>query len=462
MQNNLKKAALIAVSVVTAVGGMTGCSQNLNGTQIVSTVNDEDIDVGLLNLMVRYQQAETDYFYSMYFGSSVDMWDDVADEETGETYGEQEVAEILESLELLVIMRQHADDYDVTISDEEAAKITEAAQGFIESNDPDTIKKMGVDQAMAEEYLSLYYIQEQMYDPMVADVDTEVSDEEAQQTGITYIEVEAVSDTDSDSDSDWSSDSDSDWVSDSDSDSDWVSDSDSDSDWASDSDSDSDWESDSDSDWESDSDSDWESDSDSSEEVDPAAMEEAQDTAQQILDQVLANPDGDMEEIAQSVDEDLYAATASFTTNPEEDAEDASGVPDDVQSVAKTLKDGEVADELVEAGDAYYIVRLDAMFDEEATEEEKENIVNDRQQEAYEDLTAQWQEESSIEENKSVLKKVKLKDNDKYTLVVDTDSDSDLILDSDSDSDSDLILDSDSNSDADSQETTDTDNNSQD
>ncbi len=415
MRNNLKKAALITVSVVTAVGSMTGCSQNLNGEQIVSTVNDEDIKVGLLNLMVRYQQAETDYWYSMYFGSSVDLWNEVADEDTGETYGEQEVSEIMQSLEDMVILRQHADEYDISISDEETEKITETAQEFIKTNDAATIQKMGVDQEIVEEYLTLYYYQENMYDPMVADVDTEVSDEEAAQTGITYIEVEAASEDDSDSDSDWTSDSD--------------------------------------------------SDSDSSEEVDAAAMEEAQDTAQQILNELLANPDADMEEVAQSVDEDLYATDASFTTNPEEDAEDDSGVPEDVQTIAKGLKDGEIADELVEAGDAFYIVRLDEMFDKEATEDEKETIVDDRQEEAYEELMTEWREESTIEENSSVLKKIKLTDNDKYTIVddsdSDSDSDSDIIIDSDSDSDSDIIIDSDSSSDSDNQETSETDNSSQ-
>ena len=53
--------------------------------------------------------------------------------------------------------------------------------------------------------------------------------------------------------------------------------------------------------------------------------------------------------------------------------------------VYSELKDGEVADQVVEANDKYYILNMDAVFDKDATESRKEEIVNERKQELIED-----------------------------------------------------------------------------
>ena len=59
MKNYFKKAAVCAAAATLAVGSMTGCSKNVDGSKTVSTVNDEEIKLGTVNLMLRYQQAQT-------------------------------------------------------------------------------------------------------------------------------------------------------------------------------------------------------------------------------------------------------------------------------------------------------------------------------------------------------------------------------------------------------------------
>ena len=347
MKNYLKKAAICAVATTLAAGSMTGCSKNIDGNKTVSTVNDEEIKLGTVNLMLRYQQAQTAQMYEMYFGGSTGIWSQVADEESGETYGEQTLSDVMEQVEDMVILRQHASDYDVAVSDEEKDKIEKAAEKFISANDETTLTYLGVDQDMVEQVLELSYYKEKMHDPMIADADTEVSDDEAAQTGVTFVKV---------------------------------------------------------------ADSEEEQEDDSAEK-----KEDAKTRAQQILDEVMATADADMDAIAKDIDEDLSATTTHFTTSSSAEDEDSTTVPQEVRDIVKNLTDGEVASKLVESDGAYYVVRLDAAFDQDVTEDEKEMIINDRQQKLYDETTEKWREDSKITQNKKVLKTLKVTDNDKYS-----------------------------------------------
>ena len=129
----------------------------------------------------------------------------------------------------------------------------------------------------------------------------------------------------------------------------------------------------------------------------------------------MATADADMDAIAKGVDEDLSATTTHFTTASTAEEEDDTAVPQEVRDTVKDLTDGEVASKLVESDGAYYVVRLDAAFDKDATEDEKQIIINDRQQELYDETTQKWREDSKIDQNKKVLKTLKVTDNDKYS-----------------------------------------------
>ena len=346
MKSYFKKAVVCAAAAALAVGSMTGCSKNIDGNKTVSTVNDEEIKLGTVNLMLRYQQAQTAQMYEMYFGGSTGIWSQVADEESGETYGEQTLGDVMEQMEDMVILRQHASDYDVTVSDEEKDKIEKAAEKFIEANDEETLTYLGVDQSMVEEVLELSYYKEKMHDPITADADTNVSDDEAAQTGVTFVKVADSEETQEDSEEE---------------------------------------------------------------------KADAKTRAQQILDEVMATADADMDAIAKGVDEDLSATTTHFTTASAAEEEESTAVPQEVRDTVKNLTDGEVASNLVESDGAYYVVRLDAAFDKDATEDEKQMIINDRQQELYDETTGKWREDSKINQNKKVLKTLKVTDNDKYS-----------------------------------------------
>lgn len=354
-----KKIALGCLAGVLAATGLTGCSSKMDGSSVAVTVNGEQVPLGVVSFMTRYQQAQTQAMYEMYFGGANDgLWDQVSDEKTGETYGESARDDVVEQVEVMYLLREKAKDYDVKITKKEQKKITEAAKQFIEANSQATLENLAVTQADIETALELQTYEKKMFDPMVADVDTKVSDNEAQQTTVTYVTVEEK-------------------------------------------------------------DTEEGGDSASANEEEKAKEATAKEKAQQILDEALATANADMDAIAKDVDEELSATETHFTANPpekedDEEEEDIGGVPQSVQDVVKDLADGEVASELVEEDGTYYVVRLEKAFDEESTNEKKDSIISERKQDMYDDMIEDWKDKADIQVDKKVLKTLKVTANRKF------------------------------------------------
>lgn len=346
---NGKIACAILASAVAA-GSLSGCGK-LDGTQTVATVDGEKVTLGMANYIVRDQQAMTESYYQMMsqsYGmdmSSMGIWDEKA--EDGRTYGETAKDDVMDTIRTLYAMKNHAEDYDVTISEEEQAKIQEAAKTFMEDNDAETLAKLAVSETDMVTYLELLTYREKLHDPMVADVDKEVSDEEAGQSTVSVVKVSTAG-TEKDEDG-------------------------------------------------------------NTIELTEEEKEAKKEQAQQVLDKVKASEnvaEADMSALAQEVEESLYAYTPSFTTaGSEEDTLDQK-----VIDAVASLKDGELVQEVVEGTDGYYVVRLDKKNDEEATENKKESIISEREQEAYDKLVEEWTEEAEIKVEENVWKKVKVTD----------------------------------------------------
>ena len=355
-RNRVIAAALIGtMAVVTA-----GCGE-LNGSQVAATVDGEEISMGALSFYTRFQQVQTSQMYMSMMGTDASgIWDQVEDEEEGTTYGDSLRDDALNQLEEMCLLKLHAEEYEVSISDEEQKKIEEAAAQFMEDNTEETEASLAVNQDDIERFLELATYYQKMRDPIQDDVDTEVSDEEAAQTTITYVQVQDSEETEESTES-------------------------TDSESAS-------------------------SDTAESEDSEEESVD-AQTQAQEVLDQVLASADADMDAIAQSVDENLNASTVSYSTNDEED----TTVPDALKEAVSGLQDGEVVSSLVENEGSYYVVRLDQAFDEEATENQKDTIISERKQDLYDETIQGWRDEADIQENKGNIRKLEVTGNDSYS-----------------------------------------------
>ena len=218
MKNLKAKAVCVMLSASMAAMGLTGCgSENVDGTKTAITVNDESITLGQANFMLRYQQATMYNYYSkMYSMYGMQMPSEMYDKEgdDGKTAGETFKEQSLDTIEKELLMRQHAEEYGISLTDEEKQQAKEAAQAFFsrvllyeatwekyvpgigydldgdgENSGDDVMKKLHATVEDIQDALELYVIQTKIYDPIIADVDTEVSDEEAKQTSISYITV---------------------------------------------------------------------------------------------------------------------------------------------------------------------------------------------------------------------------------------------------------------------------------
>ena len=169
-------------------GSLTGCGSKAGKAAV--TVGDDTASLGLVNLMLRYNQAQMQSLYASFMGDN--MW---------ETYGETTKSNIVESLENMFLMEQHMSDYGVSITDEDKTKISEAAARFIEENDEKTVKAMNATQENVERLLTLYTVQSRMYNAIIAGVDTNVTDEEAAQKTVKYVLFSTAGSTDEDGNS---------------------------------------------------------------------------------------------------------------------------------------------------------------------------------------------------------------------------------------------------------------------
>lgn len=354
MKKLAKRTAAAALAGVLAAGMLAGCGEEkkLDGTKTVATVDGTEIPLGIVSLMARQQQAYTEAMYANFGMATGNIWDTEADSETGETYGDQAVSNSLKQVELMYIMKTKAADYGVEVTEEDQKAIEEAAAQFMEDNSEEVIAELAVTEDQVKTFLELETYQTRMYDPIVADADTEVSDEEAQKSSFTYVRVSTSS-------------------------------------------------------------------SDEEEELTEEELAEKKELAQQVLDAVKEDPEADMSETAKSVDESLSALSGTFTTNVSEDEEEeesSSGYPDEVLEALRGLKDGEVYAEVIEtAENGYYVVRLDKVFDEDATETERESIISQREQDFYTETTDQWLADAEIKVEEKVLKTLKITDSHSFT-----------------------------------------------
>ena len=376
MKSLWKKFAAAGLTAAMGVSMLAGCGNKdakIDGTKTAVTINDEAVSLGAVSFQARFQQAYMYQMYSQYFGTT-QIFDQVMDESTEKTYGDQIKESVLENIEELVLIKQHAADYDVALDDEKKAEIEKIAQAYIDENDEKVRAQIGASKEDVVYLLELQTIQDMMREPMAKDVDTEVSDDEAQQTTVTYLSLAKKTEEDLAADESASDES--------------VSDESL-------------------------------SDESVSEEAKAAQLEEANKEVKENAEKILADlkasdnaAEADMTAIAAKYDDTLTAASGQFTTNdPTDTTLDASVV----EAVAD-LKDGEVCDKVIETDTHYYVVRVDKTFAKDETEAKKEQIVKDRKTEAYNNLIDTWKKEADIKVDDKVMATLLITDSAPFTL----------------------------------------------
>ncbi len=199
MKNRRRITAVAAVLAAALLMG--GCAdKELDASQVAATVGGEEITLGLANFAARLQQAEIETYYMAYLGT--DMWNQEMGED-GQTYEESIKESVLESLRNSIVIRDHAEEYGVALTEEEETAIQEAAAQFISDNagNEKGLARMTATEDVVAEMLTLMTIEEKMYYEIAAEANIEISDEEAAQKAADYVFIANSSHTNDDGES---------------------------------------------------------------------------------------------------------------------------------------------------------------------------------------------------------------------------------------------------------------------
>lgn len=331
-----KRLTIFAAAGVLAITSLTGCSGSADNDDVVATVGEEEIPYGVANFYARMQQAQYETYYAGMMGTTgEELWSQEVEE--GKTYEDTLKSNLLESLEDMYLIRQHAEEYEIALTDDEKKAIEEAVAEFDDANALENKEAVSGYQKYVEELLELITIQNKMQEPMKSGIDEEVSDEEAAQKSMKYVYFSYTT-TDEEG---------------------------------------------------------------NSVDMTDEEKEELKKTAQEFADNLKASEAKDIDAAAAAAGLDVQTVTFdSETTSPDENL---------VAAADALENEGDVTD-IVESDYGIYVGKVTSMLDREATDAEKESIIEDRKQDQYDSLLESWREEAEITENEKVWKKVNFKD----------------------------------------------------
>ena len=432
MNSLFRKATALTLTALLGCTAVTGCGKKagpaLDGTKTLVTVGEDKISLGTAAFYTRYQQARLTQIYQMYLGTS-DIFDRVEDETTGETYGETMKKEVLSELETLAVLRQHASEYGVELSEEQKKQIDAAAQAYIDNNSEEVRNRIGASKENVAEVMELQTIRSLLLDPVAADVDTDIPYEDIQQTTVDYVEVTVPDELPAESDAESAAEA---VVSAAEAVSmaepalsgteSLVTES-----VAATSTSAANQESAASavvtasgaevlSGAESAASAAESLAEEVYEEPAPELQAYAEEKAAQILAAMLLDPAADMDAEAKKVDSGLYSQEGSFTTNEPMDAT----VDTSVAEACAGLADGELVDHVIksEDGTAYYVARVKKVNDEEASADKREEEIITRKQTHFEEVTEEWKNAVESKEDEDVLQLLVITDQDPFTLTM--------------------------------------------
>lgn len=327
----LKKAIALIMVAALSTTVLVGCKKQkaIDNSEIVMTVGDKEVELGMANFFVRYQQSMMEQQMEMYQSYGYVMeWD--MEVEEGKTYEESMKADVIKSLQQLYVLDAHAAEYKVALTEDETAKIDEAAKAFAKANTDEANEK--VSSKYAAEYLRLITISDKMHDAVKASHTPEVKDEEAAQKIMYYVEYKTTT-TD---------------------------------------------------------------ESGAAKELSDDEVEKLKKDAKAMLDGAKAN--GNLEAYAK--EQKATAKKAAFSV-------DRSDLDEKLLKAADKLELNGFT-EVIEGESAIYVAQVTSLFDKDATEAEKKEIIEERKEEFYAETVEKWVEDTKIKVDDKVWDKISL------------------------------------------------------
>lgn len=344
MRGLRKKIIALAAVAAMAMTSFVGCG-SVDNSEIVATVGDSEITVGMANFYARYQQPSfeeyyvsyQDYYQQQMYGSVIyeTEMDWSIEQEEGVTLADTYKDDIMQSLQELYILEDHMDDYGVELTKDELKAINKAAKAFIKANSDDAKEKISADKETVVELLKLMTISTKMQAAIKEAANITVTDEEAAQKRLRYVSFAKTTT------------------------------------------------------------------SEDAEEVEMTDEEVAELKTEVKAFRKAVKANGSLEAYATEAEE------TSYTTTYGADYADADSLdlPTEVYDAAEELEEGGLS-KVLDTDDAFYVVQLESLMDEDATATEKEAMIAEQEEEALTEQIESWTEDTKIKVNEKVWAKV--------------------------------------------------------
>ncbi len=319
MKRLTKRITALALGLVLAVSALTGCSSSVKpetyDTTVVATLGDEKIYLDEAVMYLRFDQNYYEMMYSYFYGST-DIWD--MEVQTGLTMEDNLKNMEMQVLRQIYILCSHAEEMGVALSEADEAAIEESVDSILASGSTTLIESIGMSRDRMIQVYEKNALANLVYQAVVAQVDTEVSEDEIRCVGASYVKLAVSSDSDEDS-----------------------------------------------------------TESEENENV------QSPETTLETINHAVEN--GSTLEEAAAV-YDLTPVETSFFVGDTYD-EGSLG------ATALSMEEGERQIIQIE-DDGWYLLQLDTLRDEDATESKRESVISDREDALFEEVYSQWQEES--------------------------------------------------------------------
>lgn len=188
----LKRASALMLGAVLAIAMFSGCSASISkddyASTVVATWGDENVYLSEANFYIRRIQY---YYESLYFQMGYDstMWDSQVSSTSKATMADNVRESAMVQIFQTMVLNSKAEELGVSLSDEEISAVKAKADTYMESVSDLLWEEMNITADELYELFEKNALANKVWEAVVADVDTEVSDEEAQQKGITYVLV---------------------------------------------------------------------------------------------------------------------------------------------------------------------------------------------------------------------------------------------------------------------------------
>ncbi len=189
----MRKRTLILALAGIMTASLTGCG-SLKDDAVVVKAGDEEITAGVANFYARYTQAQYETYFSSYLGGD-DMWTTTGSD--GKTYESSIKKTLLNDLKNMALLEEHMKDYDVKLTKKEKKAISDAADEFDKANPQKKKDKISGSKENVERVMTLMTIEQKMYTAITAKADVNVTDEEAAQKHMQYVEFDYSTTNDS-------------------------------------------------------------------------------------------------------------------------------------------------------------------------------------------------------------------------------------------------------------------------